>query len=85
MWGYDKDAKSFVAIIHDNFGGARLFASPGWIGNALAWTGDTLLGGKKSRQRFTYKTKNLRTLLVKWEVDSGGNWRVGDELTCSKR
>jgi hypothetical protein len=29
MWGYDKDAGSFIAVIHDNFGGARLFTSPG--------------------------------------------------------
>jgi len=85
MWGYDKDAKNFVAIIHDNFSGARLFTSSGWNGNALSWTGDTLLGGKKSLQRFTYETKDRGIMVVRWEVSAGSAWRLGDELTCSKR
>jgi len=88
MWGYDKDAgdaKKYVAIIHDNFGGVRLFTSSGLTGASLTWTGDTLLAGKKTLQRFSYQMENSTAMNVKWEVSVGENWRLGDELNCSKK
>ncbi|HEY6330504.1 MAG TPA: MBL fold metallo-hydrolase [Blastocatellia bacterium] len=85
MWGYDKDGKVFVAVIHDNFGGVRLFSSPGWSGDALTWTGDTLMAGQKLAQRFIYEKAISGNIVVRWQVNKQGNWIEGDHLTCSKQ
>ncbi|MGH9763195.1 MAG: DUF1579 family protein, partial [Blastocatellia bacterium] len=85
MWGYDKDAKHFVSLIHDNFGGARLFTSPGWSGNTLTLTGDTLMSGKKMLSRFVYEKTDSGSVVVRWEVGNQGMWKEGDHLTCTKQ
>jgi hypothetical protein len=85
MWGFDKDAKAFVAVIHDNFGGARLFSSTGWAGDALTWTGDTLMAGQKLAQRFVYEKTPAGNMVVRWQVNKQGNWIEGDHMTCTKQ
>lgn len=85
MWGYDKAGKQFVAVIEDNFGGVRWFTSPGWVGGAMTWTGDSVTSEGKASQRFVYEKAEGDKLRVKWEVNDHGNWRKGDELLCSKK
>ncbi len=38
LWGYSATDRQFNAVIQDSFGRIRDFSSPGWAGDALAWT-----------------------------------------------
>ena len=58
LWGYDKTARQFESFIHDNFGGVRLFTSPGWTGDRLVWTGDALTPDAKEVQHFIFERKS---------------------------
>lgn len=85
LWGYDKTARRFTNFIHDNFGGVRMFDSPGWDGNALVWTGDKLASPPALNQRFLFERKSPSEFVVSWQVlKSAGEWVIGDRLTCSR-
>jgi hypothetical protein len=85
MWGFDKEAKQFVAFIYDNFGGVRKFTSPGWEEQNLVWMGETSSSTPPSTQRFVFKRDSAEQFIVNWEVKKGtADWVVGDALTCKK-
>jgi hypothetical protein len=86
LWGYDKNAKRFRNFIFDNFGGARLFTSPGWDGDKLVWTGDAFASADAPAQRFIFQKSSPQEFAVSWEVRKPqADWAVGDRLTCRKR
>jgi hypothetical protein len=84
LWGFDKTTKHFTNFIHDNFGGARLFDSPGWDGDTLIWTGDVLASPSALNQRFVIERKPLtREFVISWQVRKpDADWTTGDRLTC---
>jgi hypothetical protein len=85
LWGYDKNAKGFRNFIFDNFGGARLFTSPGWDGDKLVWTGDAFANTDAPAQRFIFQKSSAQEFVVSWEVRKPlADWSVGDRLTCRK-
>lgn len=85
LWGFDKAANHFTNFIHDNFGGARLFNSPGWDGDTLIWTGNLLAGLPTLDERFVIERKSLKEFVISWDVRKPqADWTTGDRLTCSR-
>ncbi len=41
-WGWDANTRQFVSTTQDSTGGIRLFRSPGWVAQTLAWSGGNL-------------------------------------------
>ncbi|WP_430389762.1 hypothetical protein [Dyella sp. 20L07] len=80
-WGYDAKADRYSAAITDNFGGARIFSSVGWVDGALTWTSATEV---KPAQRFRYTRLSSDQLRVDWEVEKQGSMVIGDTLTCER-
>lgn len=85
LWGFDKTAKKFLNSIHDNFGGARLFDSPGWEEDMLTWTGDKLAPASDAAQRFVIERKSNAEFVISWQVRKmGADWATGDRLSCHR-
>lgn len=81
LWGFDKSAHHFTNFIHDNFGGVRLFTSPGWDADTFIWTGDALANSPAS-QRFVIERKS-KDFVITWQVRKPqSDWATGDSLTC---
>jgi hypothetical protein len=82
MWGADASTGAWMAMIFDNFGGARKFTSAGWNGHGIELDG----APGPRRERFTYAVESPTTFRVRYDVsaDSGGTWRLGDELLCNR-
>lgn len=91
LWGFDKNTHEFTNYIHDNFGGVRLFKSPGWVhafkssswdDASFIWTGDAPAGSQR-KERFVIQRKPPASFVITWEVSRpGSDWATGDELTC---
>lgn len=85
LWGFDKTGKKFQNSIHDNFGGLRLFDSPGWEGETLTWTGDRLAAPADPGQRFVIERKSATEFVISWQVrKAGADWTTGDRLSCRR-
>jgi hypothetical protein len=87
MWGFDENAKQFVAFIYDNFGGVRKFTSPGWAEQKLLWLGQPSASATATPflERFMFALDASGQLVVNWEVKKGAaDWKIGDTLTCTK-
>lgn len=83
-WGYDPAGKKFISAWMDNMGGLAQQTSPGFQGDALVWTGDGMMGGKRIPSRDTFTKKGEATLLHKGELQIDGKWVVLDQETCQK-
>jgi hypothetical protein len=82
LFGYDQTAKHFTNFIHDNFGGVRLFNSPGWEADTLTWTGNALAAPS---ERFVVERKSAKEFVITWEVRRPqSEWAAGDRLTCKQ-
>ena len=85
LFGYDKAAKHFTNFIHDNFGGVRLFDSPGWEADTLTWTGNILSVSAAPSERFVIERKSAKEFVITWETRKvGADWNAGDRLTCKQ-
>jgi hypothetical protein len=83
LWGFDKSAHHFTNFIHDNFGGVRLFTSPGWDADTFIWTGDALANPPTANQRFVIERKPPSKFVITWQVRKPqSDWVTGDSLTC---
>jgi hypothetical protein len=81
--GFDKAAIHFTNLVHDNFGGVRLFNSPGWDSDTLIWTGDLLAAPAALSQRIVIERKPVWEFVIRWETRKPlADWTVGDRLTC---
>jgi hypothetical protein len=81
-WGYDKAAKQFTVTTFDNFGGARRYVSPGWVGDTLALENTATRG---YLDRFAFRRLGDATYRVTYTYRNGGAaWRLGDSLRCTK-
>jgi hypothetical protein len=82
LWGYDKDNRQFTNSIYDNFGGGRLFKSPGWDGDTFIWTSNAL-AGSAPKERFVIERKSSTSFVISWQVRGPvTDWTTGDQLTC---
>jgi Protein of unknown function (DUF1579) len=85
LFGYDKSAKHFTNFIYDNFGGVRLFNSPGWEADTLTWTGNMLSASAAPSERFVIERKSTKEFVITWETRKvGADWNAGDRLTCKQ-
>jgi hypothetical protein len=85
LWGFNKTSKQFTNFIYDNFGGVRMFTSPGWDGDTLIWLGDALADPNNPNQRFVIARKSSKEFVITWQTHQPqGDWRTGDELTCKQ-
>ena len=85
LFGYDKSANHFNNFIHDNFGGVRLFYSPGWEADTLTWTGNAPAAPAAPGERFVIDRKSAREFVITWETRRPqSEWSAGDRLTCRK-
>jgi len=85
LFGYDKTAKHFTNFIYDNFGGVRLFNSPGWEADTLTWTGNMLAASGVLSERFVIERKSAKEFVITWETRKvGADWNAGDRLTCKQ-
>jgi hypothetical protein len=85
LWGFNKTAKQFTNFTYDNFGGVRMFTSPGWDGDTLTWLGDALADPNNPNQRFVIARKSSKEFVITWQTHQPqGDWRTGDELTCKQ-
>ena len=85
LFGYDQTAKHFTNFIHDNFGGVRLFNSPGWEADTLTWTGNALAAPATPNERFVIERKSAKEFVITWEVRRPqSEWAAGDRLTCKQ-
>jgi hypothetical protein len=83
LFGYDKTANHFTNFIHDNFGGVRLFNSPGWEADTLTWTGNLLATSAPPSERFVIERKSAKEFVITWETRKPqADWAAGDRLTC---
>jgi hypothetical protein len=83
LFGFDKTAHRFTNFIHDNFGGARLFNSPGWEADTLTWTGNALVTTAPPSERFVIERKSAKEFVITWETRKPqADWTAGDRLTC---
>jgi hypothetical protein len=85
LFGYDKAGKHFVNFIHDNFGGVRMFNSPGWEAETLTWTGNMLSASAAPSERFVIERKSAKEFVITWETRRPeADWKAGDRLTCKQ-
>jgi hypothetical protein len=85
LFGYDKTAHQFTNFIHDNFGGVRLFNSPGWEADTFSWTGNALVPPSAPSERFVIERKSAKEFVITWETRKpAADWTAGDRLICRK-
>ena len=85
LWGWDKEAQLFTLTVYDNFGGARLFTSKGWLDAALTFEVRELVSPVARRERFIYKMLPARGYSVEYQtLDKSNTWKLGDVLECTK-
>jgi hypothetical protein len=84
LWGYDTGQQVLTLTIFDNFGGQRLFTSPGWREGLLTFEERALLGPPPRQERFRYRTLPAGAGYgVEYQVlAKTGQWRMGDTLEC---
>jgi len=81
-FAYDADAKQFVSLEYDSFGGHATLTSPGWDGDALTFTGTYMIAGQKLNYRDIY-TRKTGGLDHRGEIQGpDGQWTPLDEEQC---
>jgi hypothetical protein len=85
LWGWNKEAQLFTLTVYDNFGGARLFTSRGWLEDALTFEAREFVSPAARQERFIYKRLPARGYSVEYQtLDKSNVWRLGDALACMK-
>jgi hypothetical protein len=83
LWGWSQDLKRFTLTIFDNFGGQRVFTSPGWQQSALTFETQAPRPPPARQERFVYQRLSGAGYSVEYQVlDSSGAWKMGDTLQC---
>jgi hypothetical protein len=79
-FGYDTASKKFVTLFIDNLGGYGMETADTVSAGKAVFTGTYTLNGTDYNVRDTFMpTGHLG------EVQVGGNWKKGDEETCTKK
>ncbi|HLN98198.1 MAG TPA: DUF1579 family protein [Pyrinomonadaceae bacterium] len=86
MWGFDRDSERFLMLVTDNFGGARLFVSDGWLDGRIVFNSARLLAVSPMQERFTFARESANTFRMTYETSRDGNtWRLGDYLIFRRK
>ncbi|MBS0199156.1 MAG: hypothetical protein JSR70_01780 [Proteobacteria bacterium] len=95
FWGYERSSGTFIMMLADNFGGARLFSSTGWKDGTLVFEGRGAISptpsaqpspGSGSRERFTFARQSANQFRMSYEVSKDGTtWRLVDALTFKRK
>lgn len=86
MWGVLQESGKVISVLEDNFGGARLFISDGWVDNSLRFNSAPLGPGQARPERFTYAELSDTTFKMTYEVSrDGAVWFVGDFINCNRQ
>jgi hypothetical protein len=79
MWGIDQSTGKIVSLMQDNFGGARLFTSGGWVDKTIQFVSAPLMSPITRQERFTFAAQSDAKFKMTYEVSKDGvTWRVGD-------
>ena len=85
LWGWNQEVQLFTLTVYDNFGGARLFTSQGWLDAALTFETSESVSPVARHERFIYKMLPARGYSVEYQTLVKSNaWRLGDVLECTK-
>lgn len=85
MWGIEASSDKFVLMMQDNFGGARLFTSDGWMNRSIRFQNAALLSEPKYQELFTFAAQADNKFRMDWEVSRDGvKWQLGDYIVCTK-
>ena len=82
--GYEPAGKQYVMVWVDNFGSWSTEMSPGWQGDTMVWTGDTMAMGEKAGARDTFVKKSDSEFTHKFELNMKGQWATIVDETCKK-
>ncbi|HYX30035.1 MAG TPA: hypothetical protein VE863_15950 [Pyrinomonadaceae bacterium] len=86
MWGFERNSGRFVMLLNDNFGGARLFVSDGWLDGRIVFNSEKLLVLSSVQERFTFARESATTFRMTYEISRDGKtWRIGDYLIFRRK
>lgn len=86
MWGFERNSGKFVMLVNDNFGGARLFVSDGWLEGRIVFNSENLLTRSSVLERFTFARESASTFRMSYETSQDGKtWRLGDYLIFRRK
>jgi len=93
VWGFEYTSKTFVMILNDNYGGARLFSSVGWRESKIVFLKQGTISPQtgavaqpQNQERFTFERQSDDAFKMTYEVSKdGASWRVGDYLIFKKK
>lgn len=73
-------------LVNDNFGGARLFVSDGWLEGRIVFNSENLLTRSSVLERFTFARESASTFRMSYETSQDGKtWRLGDYLIFRRK
>ena len=81
---YDPGAKDYVMLWVDNMGGWSQMRTSGWQGDKIVFTGDTVMGGRKTTARDTFTKGTGGSMVHVSEMQTGGSYKKMMEETCRK-
>jgi hypothetical protein len=81
-WGWDLSTRQFVSTTQDSSGGIRLFASSGWMGQTLTWSGGHL--PNSTDERFVFDRMDDRNFRVVYFRKKGDSWLAVDSSSCKR-
>lgn len=85
LWGQPAGARGPVAVITDNFGGLRRFASDGWRDGTIVFVNDSVAAARPAAERFVYRRAAADTFNMRYErTRDGATWVLGDSLSCGR-
>jgi hypothetical protein len=82
--GWDRNAKHFIRVAFDSFGGMETKVSDGWTGDDWVYTGTSSVAGKESPLRHTMTKKGDKEFVGKYEIQVDGKWTVIRTEDCKK-
>lgn len=81
LWSYDAANARYRAVVEDDFGGVRIFTSPGWTETRIVWT----FADPALVQSFTYEKQSDDAYVVTYRTQKqDGQPRLVDTLTCRR-
>ena len=79
---YDKPNDRLVLLQPTNMGSAAYVSQDGWQNNKAVFTATPAFQLPAS-SRFVYSVNSATSFSVDWQMQSKGQWKTGDSLTCT--
>jgi hypothetical protein len=89
IWAFDAKSTSVFSLSTSGANtnrnvSAALFSAKTWSDRDIALVADSLNGPPWTPNRFTYALHESSELAMRWEVQRGAIWALGDSLVCSR-